>query len=149
MDRVFHINAPAVVSEIIDGEAVIMNLKSGNYYSTAQVGSMVWGWIEQGRTRGQLLALLKASFGTVPDDFAQAVDTFIDDLIAQELVREELTDHAVPLSDGDALPPLNGTHGFSAPVLNVYSDMKDLLLLDPIHDVDEIGWPTPKPSHTL
>ncbi len=30
---------------------------------------------------------------------------------------------------------------FSAPTLSVYSDMEDLLLLDPIHDVDETGWP--------
>jgi hypothetical protein len=29
-------------------------------------------------------------------------------------------------------------------VLNVYSDMQDLLTLDPIHDVDAAGWPMPK-----
>ena len=35
----------------------------------------------------------------------------------------------------------------AAPVLNKYSDMQDLLLLDPIHDVDEeAGWPTNKPN---
>jgi hypothetical protein len=28
-------------------------------------------------------------------------------------------------------------------VLGVHPDMQDLLLLDPIHDVDEVGWPTP------
>jgi hypothetical protein len=27
------------------------------------------------------------------------------------------------------------------PVLNKYTDMQDLLLLDPIHEVDERGWP--------
>ncbi len=146
MDRVFQINAPAVVSEIIDGEAVIINLKSGNYYSTEHVGSMLWGWIEQGRTYAQLLVLLEANCRILPEDFARAVDTFIDDLMAQELVREGSTDHATPLSDADVLPQLNGALSFRAPVLNVYSDMKDLLLLDPIHDVDEIGWPTPKPA---
>jgi hypothetical protein len=26
----------------------------------------------------------------------------------------------------------------------VYEDMQDLLLLDPIHDVDETGWPARK-----
>src|SRR5713226_281677 len=34
MERFFEVNSPAVVSEIIDCEAVIMNLRSGNYYST-------------------------------------------------------------------------------------------------------------------
>ena len=49
---------------------------------------MLWGWIEQGRTYTQLLVLLKPSCRIVPEDFAQAVDAFVGDLIAQELVRE-------------------------------------------------------------
>ena len=28
--------------------------------------------------------------------------------------------------------------------LNRYADMKDLLMLDPIHEVDEKGWPSKK-----
>ena len=31
--------------------------------------------------------------------------------------------------------------GFEAPILQKYTDMQDLLLLDPIHEVDEAGWP--------
>jgi hypothetical protein len=31
---------------------------------------------------------------------------------------------------------------FEAPVLHKYIDMKDLLLLDPIHETDETGWPS-------
>ena len=33
---------------------------------------------------------------------------------------------------------------FVAPALTRYTDVKDLLVLDPVHDVDEMGWPTPK-----
>ena len=39
-------------------------------------------------------------------------------------------------STGEKLP-------FEAPVLYTYTDMAELLLLDPIHDVDETGWPKP------
>ena len=35
---------------------------------------------------------------------------------------------------------------YSPPVLNSYTDMEELLLLDPIHDVDQAGWPMPKAS---
>jgi len=35
-----------------------------------------------------------------------------------------------------------GTLVFDAPVLHSYTDMQDVLLLDPIHDVDETGWPS-------
>lgn len=37
--------------------------------------------------------------------------------------------------------PARSSVEFSAPTISVYSDMEDLLLLDPIHDVDETGWP--------
>jgi hypothetical protein len=45
-----------------------------------------------------------------------------------------------PAAPDDPAPAERAT--FIAPVLAVYTDMQDLLLLDPIHDVDEIGWPT-------
>jgi hypothetical protein len=144
MNRVFQINTPAVVSEIIDGEAVIMDLKSGNYYSTEGVGTVLWHGIELGKTYPQLLDLVKAAFPTVTEDLAAAIDPFIDELITHELVRQMPAESAGALSDPVDLLQVNGTREFRAPILNVYPDMKDLLLLDPIHDVDEVGWPTPK-----
>ena len=36
--EVFRINSPTVVHEIIDGEAVIVNMKNGSYYSVDGVG---------------------------------------------------------------------------------------------------------------
>ena len=35
---------------------------------------------------------------------------------------------------------------FETPVLEKYTDMAELLLLDPIHDVDATGWPHPAPD---
>ena len=35
---------------------------------------------------------------------------------------------------------------FQEPALQKYTDMEDLLLLDPIHEVDDTGWPNPKPD---
>jgi hypothetical protein len=144
MDRVYQINTPAVVSEIIDGEAVIMDLKSGNYYSTDGVGTVLWHGIELGKTYPQLLDLVKAAFPTVTEDLAAAIDPFIDELITHELIREMPAESAGAVPDQVDLPQVNGAREFRAPILNVYADMKDLLLLDPIHDVDEVGWPTPK-----
>jgi hypothetical protein len=33
---------------------------------------------------------------------------------------------------------------FEPPILRTFEDMQDLLLLDPIHEVDEMGWPNAK-----
>ena len=35
---------------------------------------------------------------------------------------------------------------YEPPQLMKYTDMQELILLDPIHDVDEKGWPHTKPD---
>jgi hypothetical protein len=143
MDRIFKPNAPAVVSEIIDGEAVIMHLKSGNYYSTEHVGSQIWAWIERGCSRSQMLDRMRVQYPVSLSELAASLDAFLAQLVAQDLVRE-VTGAPTTVATADS-PPTNGAaRAFAAPQLNVYSDMKDLLLLDPIHDVDQVGWPTRK-----
>jgi len=46
-DRI-KINEPNIVHENIDGETVILNLDSGNYYSIVDVGADIWNYIEKG-----------------------------------------------------------------------------------------------------
>jgi hypothetical protein len=143
VDRSYNINAPSVVAEIIDGEAVIMDLRSGRYFSAQDVGSRVWEWIEQGRSRAEMLRMLGEAFDAEPGELARGVDAFIADLVSHELVME-LPAHAngnVPEARANGAARRSD---FAPPVLNVYTDMRDLLLLDPIHEVDEGGWPLPK-----
>ena len=40
--------------------------------------------------------------------------------------------------------PETGSIPFDAPILKRYTDQQELLLLDPIHEVDDIGWPREK-----
>jgi hypothetical protein len=75
-----------------------------------------------------LLGQLQQENLIVPVDVAPAVDL-------TELQQ------ILPASNGHAKP------SFNPPLLNKYSDMQELLLLDPIHDVDEAGWPKPVPEH--
>jgi hypothetical protein len=64
---------------------------------------------------------------------------FTNSLVAHGLVTAEPTVASVPAT------ALDGPAGsWEAPKLTVYEDMQDLLLLDPIHDVDETGWPARK-----
>lgn len=143
MDRSYSINAPSVVAEIIDGEAVIMDLRSGRYFSAQDVGSRLWEWIEQGRSRAEMLRLLSAEYDAEPTALASGVDAFIGELVRHELVMESpAATNGHPIATPDETP--TGRAEFAPPVLHVYTDMRDLLLLDPIHEVDEGGWPLQK-----
>ena len=145
MEPTLRVNAPSVVGEIIDGEAVIMDLASGHYFSTQGSGAEIWGGVEAGLGRLDIAATLAGLYECDRTELERAVEAFVSELLERRLIVEDARHDAdvpspVPASSSNGHPrPV-----FVAPVLNAYSDMEDLLLLDPIHDVDETGWPKPK-----
>lgn len=144
MDRRFWVNRSAVVSEIIDGEAIMMHQETGDYFSADGTGCQIWQWIGEGRSRDEMLGHLTRRFAREPDEIAGALDSFLADLVNHRLVQELGAD-AAPAPQLAAPEAGEPAAEYAAPVLNVYTDMRDLLLLDPIHDVEEeAGWPMPK-----
>jgi hypothetical protein len=138
----FRVNTPTVTHETIDGEAVIINLDSGNYYSLVEAGSFIWSLVEKGASASEVQQVVQQIY----QGNATEIDRGVEELLAQ-LQQENLI---VPVAGADDLAELNlpSQNGhekpsFSAPLLNKFSDMQELLLLDPIHDVDEAGWPKP------
>ena len=143
----FRVNTPTVTHETIDGEAVIINLDTGNYYSLVEAGSFIWSLVDKGASASEVQnRILQTYEGEVQD-----VDRGVHELLAQ-LQEENLivpVDEAGEASDPAQLTPANNGHekpSFNPPSLNKYSDMQELLLLDPIHDVDDAGWPKPVPN---
>jgi hypothetical protein len=142
----FRVNTPTVTHETIDGEAVIINLDSGNYYSLVEVGSFIWGLVEKGASANEVQDLVLQTYQANAAD----VDRGVQDLLVQ-LQQENLivpVDEAQALDLSEVLLSSNGHEkpSFNPPSLHKYSDMQELLLLDPIHDVDDAGWPKPNPD---
>ena len=57
---------------------------------------------------------------------------------------KEKSNNDVNKSDNNATPPQQDNLNFEKPVLQKHTDMQELLLLDPIHEIDEKGWPSKK-----
>jgi Coenzyme PQQ synthesis protein D (PqqD) len=131
----YEICTPSVVGEVIDGEAIIMDLRSGAYYSSDGVGGAVWQAIELGASHAEILDWARAAFAA--DEAVAEVEAFLRDLLARDLIRAT-SQAGAPV----AIPPYGAP--YAPPALSVHEDMQDLILLDPIHDVDEMGWPTRK-----
>jgi len=128
----YRMNSPKVVAETIDNESVVINLDKGTYYSIRGTGSELWDALRAGVPTGVLLAQVAAHAGD--QAAADTATKFIEKLIEEELI----VPHDVP-EGGTATLAVP----YSSPDLVKYSDMEALLLLDPIHDVDEVGWPVP------
>ena len=145
MNRAYRIEAASVVSDVIDGEAVMLHRGSGDYFSADGTGCLIWQWIGEGHGRARMLSELESRFAAEPAELAAALDGFLAELASHGLVHE---DGAASASAEAAVAAMPGERAaFTRPVLNVYSDIRNLLLLDPIHDVsEESGWPVPKPA---
>lgn len=136
-------SGPAIVSETVDDETIIVNLETGSYYDLNHVGACIWGQVEQGHTPGEAATQLVARFGAEADEARRAVDEFISDLVEEGLIAEIPAGLDVTLSlNGDASGGLSTGLAYVPPVMNRHNDMQELLLLDPIHEVDEAGWPS-------
>ena len=136
----YALSARDVVVEAFPDETVAVNLATGRYYSLDLASVAGFELVTAGHPVGDIAAHLTAVYGADPATVESDVAAFVQQLLEQELV--------VPVTAGAAPVPLpaptspSATAGpYRAPTLAVYSDMEDLLLLDPIHDVDETGWP--------
>ncbi len=137
----YAINSPGVIAESVDGEVLIINLESGAYYSAAGSGEQIWALLSSGCTSGEAVDQLALRYG---EDARPAVEEAVKRL-ATDLLAEQLL---VPAAGAPNVPQdvVHATAVFADPVLNKYTDMQDLLLLDPIHEVTEEGWPNPRPG---
>ena len=145
----FRVNTPTVTHETIDGEAVIINLDSGNYYSLVEAGSVIWALVERGASASEVQDLLQQTYQGAATDIDQGVEELLAQLQQENLIVA--VDEGLTVVPGELLQVVPSSNGhekplFNAPSLNKYSDMQELLLLDPIHDVDDAGWPKPIPD---
>ena len=142
----FRINTPTVTHETIDGEAVIINLDSGNYYSLVEAGSFIWALVDKGASASEVQDVVQLSYEGDAADIDQGVQQLLAQLQQENLIVPVNGIPAVDLTDLTASHIGQGKPSFKAPALNKFSDMQELLLLDPIHDVDDTGWPKPVPD---
>jgi hypothetical protein len=136
------VSAPSVVSEVIDGEAVILKLSSGTYYSTDECGAFVWSWIQEGRSLASIIELAGQRFSGDSDDIDHGITAFVGELLEQELIRPAESGNGAVERPSAGIETPNARRTFVAPLLQVYDDMQGLLLIDPIHEVGETGWPS-------
>lgn len=131
------INQPSVISESIDGEVVVIALGTGTYYSLRTTAAHVWDSLAAGATVEQVVADLA---GAHPDD-PERVDADVRAFVAQ-LLGEALLVEGAPTQPTAAPPPPAAGTPWQPPVLETFTDMQDLILLDPVHEVEPgQGWP--------
>jgi hypothetical protein len=140
----FKVKTPNVVFEIYENEIVLINLDNGNYYSITDTAAEIFNFIKQGRSKDEIINEVINKYEGENAEMVSSVDSFLENLLKDDLIiREEKNIDNIP-SHNKETTHKNSEQGkplFKSPVLNRYTDMQDLLLLDPVHEVDITGWP--------
>ena len=144
----FRVNNPNVIHEVIDGEVVIVNLNTGNYYIIDKLAADIWTFIDSAAAMSQITDAIADRYEGNRKDIGNAINQLVNQLVEEGLIvlDKARKPNGGITSSGTAVRAHTEKLRFEEPVLNKYTDMEALLLLDPIHDVDETGWPNTNPN---
>ncbi len=138
----FRSNTPRFVDETLDGEALIMDMVKGSYFSCLGASAVAWNVLKSGASALEVSELLVSTYGIGLPEATRDVERFVDALLSEEMLVEDPDATArstLPPEVGQSVPE----GGYTALELERYTDLADLILLDPVHDVTEAGWPNP------
>ena len=58
----YTIDEARIVSEIIDGEAIIVNLANGYYYSLDPPAAEIWAWLQAGWSIAEIVSVIQERY---------------------------------------------------------------------------------------
>jgi len=121
-------NEEEVAAKVLDGEAILINLSNGTYYSMDKAGGFIWELIEGRHSLEEMVAAIIARYEVSSSQAQADVERLAAELVEESLVR--LSDDQAPWRQ-EWQPEQCQRLPYESPQLNIYRDMADLLALDP------------------
>lgn len=115
-----------IAADILDGEAIIINLATGSYYAMNDVGALVWRAIEQHCSLDEITRRVVDGYDVALDRARADVASLAEGLMAAGVIRISEAGAAAGAADSTPrrLP-------YAPPELSAFNDMRDLLAMDP------------------
>jgi hypothetical protein len=77
--------SPDVVSQGLEGEIVLVHLRTNRIYSLNRTGARAWELLGEGQSRAEILAQLERDFDVASDELEREVDSLFARLTAEGL----------------------------------------------------------------
>lgn len=135
----YALNQPPVVGEVIDGEVMVINLDTGVYYSVTGAGAVVWPMLVGGATLLEISDRVGRHYGADAASVERDLGVFIARLADEAILRPRQDDVAAGSFGAPDARPAATYPGFG---FERYEDMQALLVIDPVHEVGDFGWPS-------
>ncbi len=119
-------NEQHVAAKVMDGEAILINLGTGTYYSMPSTGGFIWSLIEGKLPLNEIVSSVAANYDVDRDQAELDVLRLCRELHGEGLVVVS------PTGNTDANIPGTGTRlAYSVPLLEKFTDMAEMFALDP------------------
>jgi len=92
-DTTFEPSNDVTLTELQNGEAVLLNLRTWKYYSLNETGVHVWKHATDGAQLSEIATSMSKQWDVTPDEATSAVTRLLSDLIDEKLidVRNEMS----------------------------------------------------------
>ena len=143
LPRRFRANTEEVAAKVIDGEAIIINLTTGVYYSMDGLGGKIWSLLEDHHDVDSIVESILSEYEVPADQCRTDVLGLASQLLEEDLVLASDQPPSSTIEDNKSESKLE----YITPELNIYRDMGDLLALDPpVPGLEPIPWDDPAAS---
>jgi hypothetical protein len=142
MSKRYRVNSPRVMYETIEGEVIVIDLTTGSYYSLRASGAEIWHALERGLPEEEIADAVAVRYDGADAEISAAVSKLLHELREEGLIESSNgTGDVAPAVAASPAEDDRPRERFEPPVLEKHTDMQDLILLDPVHEVDARGWP--------
>jgi hypothetical protein len=132
---------PWMTHERLDDQVMMINLETGAYFALERPAADCWTALTAGAGFTGIVAEVTAHFDVSTSSAEADVETFLDDLVEEGIVRWSADPPAPGLDPSLDEPIAADRLPYRPPQIEKHDDLEELLLLDPIHDVGPEGWP--------
>ena len=140
MSKTFKIRIEDVAYDIADDNVLIINLRTGSYFHLTDVATRIWIMLVASKSLAEIAGELLSTFDVSLEIVSIELQRFTEALEKESLIS------LVQNSDeyNTELKVAVGYAKFVAPELKIFTDLQEFLLLDPIHEISNLGLPVGK-----
>lgn len=122
----FQPNSAEIAAEVVDGEAILINLTTGVYYSMSDAAGLIWTLIQQRQPVETMIASLTACYEVSDGQASADIERLLDSLAHEQIILPAT-------AEPDPLTVREGGEKrlYAGLELSIYRDMGVLLALDP------------------
>jgi hypothetical protein len=129
MHKIYRHNDDSVSHQTVDQEVILIHFETGHYFSLQGSAADLWHALATPADAGALAGMFR---GGAPEEVIQ---DFLEALESDGLLTE------APATDVLSAPPALD-HAFVTPHIERHTDLEAILMADPIHEVEDQGWPS-------